>query len=402
MTQWAASADGRLTVGEDRAMPSAVRVPRGWDAAVIGTCLVVGVVIGITHSPGPRTYGAYATLAAFVAVHFALGRAALAAGRASGLTRSTAALLIAASVVAVGCAPVAATLQAVLFPMLWRLSSSTRTAITWSAVLAVGIATASGLTTGVWWSAVLAGGLGLAFTIALGLWITGIHEYGLERDRLLRELQAAQAEVSALERQSGITEERARVAREIHDTIAQSLTGLVMTAQRASAMVERSPESLGPALATIENLAQEALTEARTLVASYTPVTVAGGLPATLTALADRFTDETGVVVSVSGEAPDVDREAEVVLLRCAQEALANVRKHARARTVQIVLDVAGVTVSDDGVGIGEDAGSGYGLAGMAERVRLVGGSVDVERGEPTGTRVRVVLPRRQDLEGVS
>lgn len=335
-------------------------------------------------------------------VHFAMGRTALAATKASGLTRWTAALLIAASVSAAGCAPWAASLQSVVYPLLWRLSSSTRTAIARSAVLAVGVATAWGATTGAWPAAVLAGGSGLAFTIALGLWITGIHEYGLERDRLLRELHAAQAEVSALERQSGITEERARVAREIHDTIAQSLTGLVMTAQRASAMVERSPESLGPALATIENLAQEALTEARTLVASYTPVTVAGGLPTTLAALAERFTDETGVAVSVSGEAPDVDREAEVVLLRCAQEALANVRKHARARTVQIVLDVAGVTVSDDGVGIGEDAGSGYGLAGMAERVRLVGGSVDVERGEPTGTRVRVVLPRRQDLEGVS
>ncbi len=77
-------------------------------------------------------------------------------------------------------------------------------------------------------------------------------------------------------------------------------------------------------------------------------------------------------------------------------------RKHARAGTVQIVLDAAGVTVNDDGVGIGEDAGNGYGLAGMAERVRLVGGSVDVKRREPTGTTVRVVLPRRASVEAVS
>ena len=244
--------------------------------------------------------------------------------------------------------------------------------------------------------------LSFAFSVALGLWITRIQDYGTERDRLLTELRATQDVVAALERQAGVTEERARVAREIHDTIAQSLTGLVMTAQRASSKAARSPESVGPELALMEQLAQEALTEARTLVASYTPVTVAGGLPATLAALAGRFTTETGVAVDVTGGAPDVDREAEVVLLRCVQEALANVRKHAQARSVLVALDPTGVTISDDGVGIGEVAGSGYGLAGMAERVRLAGGTVDVAGGDTGGTTVRVVLPRRAKVEAVS
>jgi len=209
-----------------------------------------------------------------------------------------------------------------------------------------------------------------------------------------------------LERQAGITEERARVAREIHDTIAQSLTGLVMTAQRANSIAARAPESLGPTLALMENLATEALAEARTLVASYTPVNVSGGLPATLAVLADRFSAETGVTVIVSGEAPDVDREAEVVLLRCAQEALANVRKHAHARQVRVSIDAtddgAGLTVTDDGVGIGTQAGNGYGLAGMAERVRLVGGTVEVGPDVSGGTTVRVALPRRSGAEVVS
>jgi len=246
----------------------------------------------------------------------------------------------------------------------------------------------------------------LIFTIAIGLWITGIQKYGLERDQLLTELRAAQDEVAALERQAGITEERARVAREIHDTIAQSLTGLVMTAQRANSIAARAPESLGPTLALMENLATEALAEARTLVASYTPVNVSGGLPATLAVLADRFSAETGVTVIVSGEAPDVDREAEVVLLRCAQEALANVRKHAHARQVRVSIDAtddgAGLTVTDDGVGIGTQAGNGYGLAGMAERVRLVGGTVEVGPDVSGGTTVRVALPRRSGAEVVS
>jgi signal transduction histidine kinase len=133
---------------------------------------------------------------------------------------------------------------------------------------------------------------------------------------------------------------------------------------------------------------------------------VSGGLPATLAALAERFSTETGVAVTVSGEAPDVDREAEVVLLRCAQEALANVRKHAHAAKVSIALDAgyegAELTVTDDGVGIGEQASGGYGLAGMAERVRLAGGSLRVFSVDSGGTTVRVALPRRTGAEVVS
>ena len=223
---------------------------------------------------------------------------------------------------------------------------------------------------------------------------------------MLTELRAAQEEVSLLERQAGITEERARVAREIHDTIAQSLTGLVMTAQRASSIAAKAPESLGPTIALMENLATEALAEARSLVAAYTPVSVTGGLPTTLAALADRFSLETGVAITVTGEAPDADREAEVVLLRCAQEALANVRKHAHAHKVSIVLqttpDGAELTVTDDGVGIGEEAGRGYGLAGMAERVRLAGGTLNVGPSVTGGTSVQVVLPRRTADEVVA
>jgi signal transduction histidine kinase len=296
--------------------------------------------------------------------------------------------------------------QTALYPLLWILSSGTRSAVIRSATLAIGIALATGLGSSDWVSAAVNALLAFAFTVAIGLWITRIQQYGVERDRLLTELRAAQEEVSLLERQAGITEERARIAREIHDTIAQSLTGLVMTAQRASTNAARSPESLGPTLTLMENLATEALTEARTLVAAYTPVTVSGGLLATLAALAERFSAETGVVVTVSGEALGVDREAEVVLLRCAQEALANVRKHAKAHHVQIVLDTtddgASLTVTDDGIGIAERNGGGYGLAGMAERVRLAGGSLTVGSGETGGTAVQVRLPRRTTSEVVS
>jgi len=379
---------------------------RGWDAALIGTSAVASATILISATGSAAAWGATGSLAGAVAVYLALGRRALMARKASGLTRWASAMLIVAVVLAAWFNPIAQIVQAVLYPLLWRLSSNTRTAIGRSAALAVGIGLTVGLGRGDWVTAALNTALVLIFTIAIGLWITRIQKYAMERDQLLTELRVAQAEVASLERQAGITEERARVAREIHDTIAQTLTGLVMTAQRANSIAARAPESLGPTLALMENLATEALAEARTLVASYTPVSVSGGLPATLAVLADRFSAETGVTVIVSGEAPDVDREAEVVLLRCAQEALANVRKHAHARQVRVSIDAtddgAGLTVTDDGVGVGTQAGNGYGLAGMAERVRLVGGTVEVGPDVSGGTTVRVALPRRSGAEVVS
>lgn len=384
-------------------MASTTRALRGWDAAVAATCFVVATIILVLGHGSRSSWEATAGLALVLAMYVAIGRRALLAATGAAIRGWAAVLLIGAGVVGTWFDPVAATSQAVLYPLLWVLSSHRRSAIIRSAVLAIAMALTSGFGSGDWASSIVDAVLALAFTIAIGLWITRIQQYGRERDRLLNELRAVQAEVALLERQAGVTEERARVAREIHDTIAQSLTGLVMTAQRSRSIAERSPESLGPALALMENLAAEALAEARTLVASYTPVSVSGGLPATLAVLAERFSTETGVAVTVNGEAPDVDREAEVVLLRCAQEALANVRKHAHAQHVVIALEAtaagAGLTVTDDGVGIGERSGSGYGLAGMAERVRIAGGTLQVSPVASGGTAVQVLLPRRTVAE---
>ncbi len=397
----------RLPVSEDRTVSSTSQViAKGLGAAVFVTCGMAATTILIMGGGSRSSWAATGGLALVVAVYVAVGRRAVAAQRGTAVTRWATSLLIGAGMVGTLFDPFAATTQAVLYPLLWVMSSGTTSAVIRSAVLAIGMAVTSGLGTGDWASAAVGALLAFSFTVALGLWITRIQSYGQERDRLLTELRASQDVVASLERQAGITEERARVAREIHDTIAQSLTGLVMTAQRASAVATRAPESLGPTLSLIEDLAQEALTEARALVGAYTPVNVAGGLPATLAALADRFSAETGVAVSVTGEAPDVDREAEVVLLRCAQEALANVRKHAHAQHVRVSIDAtddgAGLTVTDDGTGIGTLAGNGYGLSGMAERVRLVGGTVEIGPDASGGTTVRVALPRRTGAEVTS
>jgi signal transduction histidine kinase len=395
------------SVGKDGTMSSVRRGLLGWDAAVVGTCAAAAATIVVTgRGTDDAPWGSVVSLALIVVVYLALGRRALRAPKGSSVCLWATALLIASGMVASWFNPFSTIVQAVLFPLMWVLSSRTRSAVIRSAVLATGMALSSGLGSSDWTSAGISALLAFAFTLAIGSWITRIEKYGTERDRLLTELRAAHEEVTSLERQAGMTQERARVAREIHDTIAQSLTGLVMTAQRATSIAARDPKAVVPTLAVIEELAQEALAEARTLVASYTPVTVSGGLPATLAALAERFSTETGVAVVTSGEAPGADRESEVVLLRCAQEALANVRKHAHARTVQISLETTaegtGLTVTDDGVGIGDQAGTGYGLAGMAERVRIAGGRLAVGPSSTGGTTVRVVLPRRVEIEADS
>jgi signal transduction histidine kinase len=106
------------------------------------------------------------------------------------------------------------------------------------------------------------------------------------------------------------------------------------------------------------------------------------------------------VTVTVEADAAGLDRELEVVLLRCAQEALANVRKHARAQAALVSVVEAGedvvLTVTDDGVGPGdaEPGERGFGLAGIRDRTALVGGSFAFGPGDAGGSRLRVVVPR--------
>src|SRR5690606_3736963 len=150
---------------------------------------------------------------------------------------------------------------------------------------------------------------------------------------------AAQDELAALHRDAGVTDERARMSREVHDTVAQSLTGLVLLAQRARR--EQGAGALdAETLELIETGARDALAETRALVAAAAPVELAqGGLPDALRHLAERFERETHISVTVSAqvEAP-LERDIEVVLLRCAQEGLANVRKHAQAARARVEL----------------------------------------------------------------
>ena len=376
----------------------------GWDIAV-GALIVVMCVLALTEED-PRTPGSQWILVAIalaIGAVYAFGARRYVSIRDSPIpTRATSYALQSALIVllaiGVGIQPSMLLLQTIVLPLLWMSARSPRQAIVATLINAVvlGLAYWSGGGFAPW--ALLAGfltsALSAAFSIALGLWITRIAEWGAERQRLLSELTSAQASLDAASREAGATAERERLAREVHDTIAQSLTSIVMLAERAGR--DGSAETI----ALIEAAARDALREARALVVVESPATdPSGSLAQALHRLGARFEQETGTTVHVEASEDAVPRAVQVVLLRCAQEGLANVRKHAVAGTAWLTLQVgsdAVLRVRDDGYGGAEiDAGTGFGLAGMRDRVALVGGILEVRDARPTGTVLTVRIPLR-------
>lgn len=378
---------------------------RWWDAAAVAVAAVI-VAISLLDPPfGADDAATWAAAGAFLLVHLAWGRRCV---PVASTRRHLAVAIGYAAILAIGTTiePSFAILQAFLYPFVWSTSPSTRSAIIANLLIAVAIVV--GYAVRSWPGGLIVGtavaALSVGFSIALGLWITRIAMYGEERARLLEELQSAQGQLASMHRDAGVADERARLAREIHDTIAQSLTGLVMVAQRTERRLAgvdgAAAASARSDLELMEHMAREALTEARGLVASLAPVDPGAGLAEALRRLASAFERETGVQVSATTDATGLDRELEVVLLRCAQEGLANVRKHARARHAWVTVaartgeDVT-LEVRDDGVGPGDavPGDDGFGLAGMRDRVALVGGRVEFGPGERGGTVLRVTVP---------
>jgi len=211
--------------------------------------------------------------------------------------------------------------------------------------------------------------------------------------------------------QTGILIERQRLAREIHDTLAQGFTSIIMTltaAQMAqnSAIAPAAPvRYLEEALGT----ARESLTEARRLVWALRPELLdRHSLSEALGRLAEDWSENTGVDARAitTGTPRPLLPETDVALLRAAQEALTNVRKHALAERVNITLsyldDRVVLDVLDDGEGFdttqieglkgAHDAG-GFGLAAMRERVEQLGGTFLLESAPGEGTTIVIELP---------
>ncbi|HOB03724.1 MAG TPA: sensor histidine kinase [Propionibacteriaceae bacterium] len=223
------------------------------------------------------------------------------------------------------------------------------------------------------------------------------------RRKLVAELIATQddlvlvnEELAAAQHQRGVLAERARLARDIHDTLAQGLSSVVLLSRAASANPERS----GDLLATIEQTAAENLAEARRVIYDLSPAALDNTrLPAALGQLVTRFADLSGIrtELQVVGSPVATPAAQDAALLRVAQSALSNVRLHADATRVDVTLSYdkgVSLDVVDDGRGFDPDLlpapsqAGGYGLRAMAARLANLGGDFHVESAPGDGTAV--------------
>ncbi|HXS63305.1 MAG TPA: sensor histidine kinase [Streptosporangiaceae bacterium] len=223
-----------------------------------------------------------------------------------------------------------------------------------------------------------------------------------------RKLEAALAENAGLHaqlltqaREAGVLDERHRIAREIHDTLAQGLTGII-TQLQAAEQADQDPAAWRKHVQAATGLARESLTETRRSVHALRPESLeSAGLSDALAAVSERWSSlhQIPVQVTTTGIEVPLAQQAEFVLLRTAQEALANVAKHARARRVGLTLSYLpgeiALDVRDDGRGFDPAAvpDGGFGLVAMRQRVQDQSGALLIESEPGGGTAVSARLP---------
>jgi signal transduction histidine kinase len=245
----------------------------------------------------------------------------------------------------------------------------------------------------------------LLVSAVLATFIGSIIGQSRKRQALIEELEETRRELAAQERRAGTLEERGRLAREIHDTLAQGFTSIVAHLEASEAALPPGAETSRRHLDLARRTARDNLVEARHLVAALRPEILAGSsLPEALGRLTDRWSEETNVAatLTVTGEQRPLPQEHQVALLRAAQEALSNTRKHANARNVTATLsymdDAVALDVQDDGSGfdraqLSPETNDGFGLRAMRERVEDLGGSLTVETEPGAGATLAVELP---------
>ncbi|MCL4394851.1 MAG: sensor histidine kinase [Chloroflexi bacterium] len=253
---------------------------------------------------------------------------------------------------------------------------------------------------------VLSSSSGLVLGILAVAWIAQFARTSRERQALLERLQATQGELALAERQAGTLEERARLGREIHDTLVQGLVSIVMHLEAAEQTLPPDASASAQHLDQARRAARDNLAEARRFVWALQPTALERvALPKALARAAERWQDENHmpVAVSVTGEVCALTPELDVTLLRAAQESLANVSKHAHAHQVNLTLsymsDQIVLDVDDDGVGFdlthveSDRQTDGFGLAGMRQRVERLGGRMSIESTAGEGTTLVVSIP---------
>lgn len=392
-------------------VPSAERTARGMELgqhAIVAVLLVIGAVraLGDGTAPLPVIASGALFLVWYALVPALPARAGRDLTPGPGWLLGLTACWVLATVVSVEFVWLAFALWLLagqLLPLRWAVGYS----VAVYAVVAIRPVVATGT---VGYANLIGPLIGGVFAFGISLGYLRLVRDAEERSQLITSLVAAQRETQALQdelalsqHRSGEIAERTRLSREIHDTIAQGLSSIVFLAHPGD-----DPER---ALERIGTVAREHLAETRRIIAGLSPSALEQrALPEALERLLNEMATETGISVSLDADdsLPLLPTPVEVVLLRTAQTALANVAQHAGAGRVAVSLvdgeNGVRLDVVDDGAGFpietgGPPAGStrvehrGFGLSGARDRLRELGGTLTVESAPGQGTQVSAFVP---------
>jgi signal transduction histidine kinase len=262
---------------------------------------------------------------------------------------------------------------------------------------------------------VLGPAFGAAFAVVTGLAYRALFLEAENQRLAAEELRRTRAELARTQHNAGTLAERTRLAREIHDTLAQGLSSIVLMGRAAEkALDDGEPAVARERLRIVRDTAAANLAEARNFVrALQSPDLEDGSLVAGLLRLCEKTEAETAARgtglrcrLDVEGVPVELPGAHQTALLRAAQASLANVRVHAHASTAVVTLSFLGPEVAmdiyDDGTGFDPAAlpprpdGSGYGLTSLRERVAALHGQLDIESAPGEGTVVAIRLPLGQ------
>lgn len=244
----------------------------------------------------------------------------------------------------------------------------------------------------------------LIISTIMGAFISSIIKQSTDRQRLIDDLTRSRANLMKVEREAGRLAERQRLARDIHDTLAQHFTSIII---HLSAAKHSNPEAVQSEVQQAEDAAREGLDEIRRIVWDMQPEQIEkASLIEAVEELAARWSAENGVQVkmNVTGTPRPLPSSADTALLRISQEALHNINKHARAKNVNITFsfmeDVFAMDIADDGLGFDPlKTSNGFGLKTMRDRIEELGGILTIESERGGGTAIAVSLPTMENSD---
>ncbi|TPW77704.1 sensor histidine kinase [Schumannella soli] len=239
--------------------------------------------------------------------------------------------------------------------------------------------------------------IGAGVALLIGLGYRALAREAAEREALVAELIATRDRLVASEREQGMLAERSRLARDIHDTVAQSLSSIQMLLHAAEAAAPDRPGAEHLSLA--RQTAADALADTRRFIRELSPPALDQGLTSALLRVAEQWQRDGLRVVVEAPPQLDLPMDTQTALLRITQGALANVAQHARADEAHVELTVEGdrvrLRVADDGVGfdtadVPRNGTDSFGLRAIRERVEQLDGTLVVESSPGRGTRLIV------------